>query len=765
MNILELQDNLKDLPDNALMQEMQAPTGSAPQFLVLSELKRRKRMRDDFQRQQNADMPTVAEEVVTAAGMPQEGIMGAARAMAPNTNMAQNTGMDTATPIPATRAPQPQMMAEGGIVRMANGGIPMYSPAAAENLRARPGTITRLGGDVERIARLREEYPELYEQYKDDPNALAQLAAATIEEAQTPELTGLEELETPRSAEFLRNIFLDPTSGMIKEQRQSDTAEFGEDYGLQQSIDTQQNIRDRVRAGDDSLFAEGSVVEMLKGTPGYAFPRKSEAYDISGSMVSSEVEDFVAPQVGEEAVSDMGVRTSSGFGNNPLGAPEIGSLPDFSGVEKDQLQDEISAYLAGELYDNPRKNIGFLEKRDLLNQGLAYEGNRRRGYLPNEILSSEVGNPLHQDRSDLEYAQNKLGQREKLNMSDVERAGADEVLFDGSIEDKLKYDGPMNYYLEGQATKYYQDDQYTPPEEIYSGDPREIAKYQGASDEEIQLISDRLAAEASADEAKKIATTEARRDIEEELSRQDAANFLAINQPMSLTDAESAQLKAKGIVDPIYSEIEERQAERNELEKLTEQADIERGGYEAAAKQEAAEQKALEDIAEIDAATTSRATSGDFGSTDSRIAKMLSDRQKQAESDKWMALAFAGMELMKPTATIGEGLGKAGQAGLGYLQQSKKGLQNFETDMLKLETQLEAARIRGQKSGGLTLNQYLARGEDLITAGQKMVENAGDNADAAERGQALIARGMALINTVTGGANTNSGGSKAVNIS
>ena len=75
MNIIELQDSLKDLPDSALMQEMQMPTGTAPQFLVLSELKRRKRMRDEFQRQQNMDMPTVAEEVVTAAGMPQEGIM------------------------------------------------------------------------------------------------------------------------------------------------------------------------------------------------------------------------------------------------------------------------------------------------------------------------------------------------------------------------------------------------------------------------------------------------------------------------------------------------------------------------------------------------------------------------------------------------------------------------------------------------------------------------------------------------------------------
>ena len=57
MNIIEeIQDSLKDLPDNALMQEMQMPTGSAPQFPCLSELKRRKRMRDEYQHEQNADM-------------------------------------------------------------------------------------------------------------------------------------------------------------------------------------------------------------------------------------------------------------------------------------------------------------------------------------------------------------------------------------------------------------------------------------------------------------------------------------------------------------------------------------------------------------------------------------------------------------------------------------------------------------------------------------------------------------------------------------
>lgn len=686
MNILELQDNLKDLPDSVLMREMQMPSGNAPQFLVLSELKRRKRMRDEYQRQQSANTPTVAEEVVTAAGMPQEGIMGAARAMAPNTNMAQNTGMDTAAPVPATRAPQqPQMMADGGVVKMQTGGIPMYSPAAAENLRARPGAMT--GGVATAIAMLRENYPDLYEEYKDNPNELAYIASTLVESATTPELTGLEELAAPRSAEFLRNIFLDPTSGMIKEQRQSDTAEFGEDYGLQQSIDTQQNIRDRVRAGDDSLFAEGSVVEMLKGTPGYAFPRKSEAYDISGSMVSPEVEDFVAPQVGEEAVSDMGVRTSSGFGDSPLGAPEIGSLPDLSGVDRQNLL----AYLRGE------------------------------------------------------------------------GSGRPDIIDD----------------LDRRAQEYMQADQFTPPEEIYDLGPKGRIKYETEDPAERDRLFtetaqreflERQAADAAAEqrvldeEARVEGILQAARESDE--TRIDDMGGIAPKQNLLEQGIEYAAEKLDDFKKSRQAARGEEIAQSYETEGDAFDAYLaEQEAADVAEKAKQAEQEALKDIAEIDAATTSKATSGDFGSTDSRIAKMLSDRQKQAESDKWMALAFAGMELMKPTATIGEGLGKAGQAGLGYLQQSKKGLQDFETDMMKLQTTLDAARARGQKSGALTLNQYLARGEDLITAGQKMIENAGDNADAAERGQALIDRGMALINTVTGGGNTGSSGSKTVDIS
>ena len=44
MNILQVQDDLKNFSEEQLVNEMQMPSGNAPQFLVLSELNRRKRM-------------------------------------------------------------------------------------------------------------------------------------------------------------------------------------------------------------------------------------------------------------------------------------------------------------------------------------------------------------------------------------------------------------------------------------------------------------------------------------------------------------------------------------------------------------------------------------------------------------------------------------------------------------------------------------------------------------------------------------------------
>ena len=117
-NMLQLQDDLKNFSEQQLVREMQMPSGQVPQFLILTELGRRKRMKDDFSRQQAAGAPTVAEETVAAAGMPVGEATGIAKSMAPKTSMAENTGIGTMMPR------QPTRMAGGGVVKMQAGGLP-----------------------------------------------------------------------------------------------------------------------------------------------------------------------------------------------------------------------------------------------------------------------------------------------------------------------------------------------------------------------------------------------------------------------------------------------------------------------------------------------------------------------------------------------------------------------------------------------------------------------------------------------------------------
>lgn len=127
MNILDVQDKLKGLSEQQLVQEMQMPTGVAPQFLVLSEITRRKRMRDDYKNQQNKPQTTVAQEAVSGAGVPNGGLASMAQTMAPNSSIAQNTAAPPSQPMPQ-QAPVQGMYGGGMVRKMATGG-----PSALDN--------------------------------------------------------------------------------------------------------------------------------------------------------------------------------------------------------------------------------------------------------------------------------------------------------------------------------------------------------------------------------------------------------------------------------------------------------------------------------------------------------------------------------------------------------------------------------------------------------------------------------------------------------
>lgn len=92
MNLIDIEDRLKDLSDQQLMQQMQRPDGTAPQFLVMSELKRRKEMRDKAPAPETTTVKDdlVQQGIASVANqmLPQDGIPRFKDGMFPGTNIA-----------------------------------------------------------------------------------------------------------------------------------------------------------------------------------------------------------------------------------------------------------------------------------------------------------------------------------------------------------------------------------------------------------------------------------------------------------------------------------------------------------------------------------------------------------------------------------------------------------------------------------------------------------------------------------------------------
>jgi hypothetical protein len=136
LDVLEVQDKLKNFSQEQLLREMQMPSGSVPQFLVLSELNRRRTMSQDMEKQKMADQPTVKEEVVAASGMPMPETSMLAQQMAPQTSMAENTGIAAMMPKELPSEEEPMKMSYGGVLN--SRAMVMAQPLRSSPPLARP---------------------------------------------------------------------------------------------------------------------------------------------------------------------------------------------------------------------------------------------------------------------------------------------------------------------------------------------------------------------------------------------------------------------------------------------------------------------------------------------------------------------------------------------------------------------------------------------------------------------------------------------------
>ena len=111
MNIIQIEDNLKSIPDQRLQDEMVTPSGMFPQYLVMSEINRRSKMREDYQGRMAANektppRPSIREEMIMSM---QPVSRGGIEDMTPLNSIAQESSI---SPI----SQQPVRMSEGRTV-------------------------------------------------------------------------------------------------------------------------------------------------------------------------------------------------------------------------------------------------------------------------------------------------------------------------------------------------------------------------------------------------------------------------------------------------------------------------------------------------------------------------------------------------------------------------------------------------------------------------------------------------------------------------
>lgn len=708
MNIIELQDSLKELPDSALMREMQMPSGNAPQFLVLSELKRRKRMRDEYQRQQAADIPTVAEEVVTGAGVPQQGIMQAARAMAPKSSIAQNTGMDMAMPMQPTQAPQqPQMMADGGIMRLNQG-----SALSLEDLRELKEARRRLGvTDPNVLTSIAAENPfnpmAQYSTEKFGNVDLMQIASMLQRGADRDGLVANFGADAVREAESLLSDYSYRSIGQLPLGMGGQFGTISKRELRQRPIKSYRDPSQSTYLGGEGIGSVSADVEDFT-----ASDRVFEPTNIA--PVAAVAEPFQLPTENTDAAQQMSYQSGKEpfrrFGANyydVVGPPE--------GKEMKGDRDRIMAR-AGQIFPTylqkineqinaPSSSVVASEPELSMDELMAQAQIEREGFgagQTDDTSGITTDSPLQSDLADaLQFAVDADDRNEMMARLEEIDTPPPSVLGAQTSEDLGLLQRATNA-LENLDAQLASPD-LTESERKALGVQRSalnaaISTGQFLDDtvaDSVALIN-RFVAGPALDFAAgttSIFNPEAGASFFEFADQFDAGTDKIAEEGFfpETRDRTAQELIDAGFtggdIDP--SDVPTPVESSRQL--------IETGftGSEDAPFLTPTVTTDGGDVTTGDTGTGAARGGADFGSIDSRIAKMIADREKKAESDKWMSLAQAGMALMaSKNPTFGGALGEAGQAGLKSLRESQKGRDAFETDMLKLQTQLDIAKER-----------------------------------------------------------------------
>lgn len=399
MNILEQEDIIKGLPDQALMKEASAPSGQVPQFLVVSEIKRRSDMRKRYQEQQQQPQGTVKDQIVMEA-MGIGGVMPPQMApqqppMAPAGAPPMGGMPPMAPPMPQAgiaSAPQgmpPMGMAQGGTVKMQTGGITSMPGSGAlygmqkqyiDPLLDRAQILARTAG-----ISIEEAYQALVRQAQMNMPDYGMLGPAGMGEL--PSLEGVDravgdaigsayaQIPQYSSRDYLGEV--GSAAGEIARQSQLNRPNYSmiapAGMGEMPSIDVDLGMPTREQA----QAADRAAVESIRS-------------GLSPSITAGDIDSAVAGMVTERAprstIPELSTAPQRGAGGRPFDMRGISELFDFGLSEKfaerypervasnERTKQRIADFFTGESPEMAAFRSR-RESRGLPSEAMAYETN------------------------------------------------------------------------------------------------------------------------------------------------------------------------------------------------------------------------------------------------------------------------------------------------------------------------------------------------------------------------------------------------------
>jgi len=655
--------------------------------------------------------------------MPQQGIMQAARAMAPKSSIAQNTGMDMAMPMQPTQAPQqPQMMADGGIMRLNQGDKlnsiqKQFNPAILElSLKGQYGSGVQR--EVVGNALAGAYGPEM------QSNVLSQARAGAY---------GSFIQESVQEA-MPQNATSDPSSGFFPND--ADLATVGGEGIGSVSADVED-----FTATDDGISAQTDVANILDvmSQANQGIVREDSPDFINNDLrFSRGTASSIAPSAGSEAINAM--RAGADLAQLSGGIGRVSA--DLSNVEGAPQGIDFDAAGAGSPIE---AGTGIRGSDTKASKELAEFLASRRSDVPGANLPGE-SYPYEIDPD----AAEKQGQAILDSLTAPPTGQQNNPNIDGPLSSALQYYGGTAF--KGAATPEPTDEERRIIESM-SAVPEAGAKIQDSEQGASTLSGDNFSNDPTRGYSFPTDVLPLNPRME---GRQVAGRVIdALTQgeggvlPEGIyggyEDPEAIAMREQRLREPTGLPDERRDNDPDLSEFLTpvdESSQLIETGFTGSEDAPFLTPTVTTDGGDVTTGDTGTGTargSADFGSIESRIARMLDDREKSAEADKWLALAQTGMALMaSKNPTLGGALGEAGLAGLSSMQKARSQYDKDILGLLGVQQQVESAKDLAAYRQGTLDSKTKTTGltsSNLVDILQTLTKEQTDIAKAFEKGE------------------------------